>query len=91
MWVQGTSRLNWFNKLEKFRMSCFLGQIVALIISTSTLREETSVLKWLNTLIGSLGCNDLIRYLEMFLHFNKHSPKTLYCNWTEHPQPESST
>ena len=31
-----------------------------------TLREETSVLEYLSMLISSSGCNDLIRYLEMF-------------------------
>ncbi len=31
-----------------------------------TLRQETSVLEYLNTLISSPGCNDLICYLEMF-------------------------
>ncbi len=34
--------------------------------------KKNCVLEYLRTLISSLGCNDLICYLERFLHFNKH-------------------
>ena len=45
--------------------------IISALRVTLTLRKETSVLEYLNMLISLSGCTDLIRYYEMFLHFNK--------------------
>ena len=35
--------------------------------------KSNAVLEYVNMLISSCDCNDLIHYVEMFQHFNKHA------------------